>query len=165
MDVEWTTTVHDKIFRRREELGLSLGELEERSGVSWFCLGDMQGGEDEIYLGTRLGEQKRVYKVLQLDLLDLFDLECGFCREPDSPYAECSGLAPNAVAKLRREQMSLAWPQFERFVGLVPGGAARMEGDPHWFDMRCVESVFGLAEAMQVPVQLLFEYRCPKCGK
>ena len=165
MESHWQTTVHDKIYERRSRLGPDVAEVAEHAGVTWNTLMDMEGGEEEIYLGARLGEQKRVYQFLGLDILELFDLNCCFCREEGSAYEDLCGLSRNEIVRKRREALGLSQREFDEAAEFKEGAVERMEADPDYLDSFPIDELRYLADGLKIPLQLLLGTKCARCGR
>jgi len=103
------TTPNDRFREARERLGLSLGEVSERSGVSLACLWDIETMPDELASVYSPMEIQQLCEVIHIRPIDLFADE--FSEPPIS--------APELVELIKKECQSrhLNFEQFEDLIG------------------------------------------------
>jgi hypothetical protein len=171
-------------FRRRmHELGLSEDEVWERAqvgGVTYNLLGSTD--DLEFYEAFDLWEVKRVVDALGLNLLDLLGLESVDCTKTMEPWRHLADLPRNEIISRRRGELGLSqdelltklgWTQWvaehsgpEFGKGWAEGIMRRyraMEDSPDSIEELTLEAVMQVAQAIEVPPQLLLGVSANTC--
>jgi hypothetical protein len=124
--------------------------------------------------------EKKVYDALQLNMLDVFEIECAFCRGDEGAWTELAALPRHQMIKRRREQLGLSfwdlptrlgyasWFKTSRDDHAVQSYMKRMgslEDTPDAVDDFVFMEVVDLAAVLEIPLQLLLGVKCSKCGR
>ncbi len=178
----WPVLVAPKLMQRQEELGLSYEDLMGLTGIrdiTWL-MEIIASDNSEVEAVYPVSVQKKVYEALQVNMLDVFEIECAFCQGDEGPWTELAALPRGQMLKKRREQLGLSFWGFAKRWGFARYFAT--EEDDQWVqrymkmigafedtptsldDLIFLEMV-DLAEELEMPLQLLPGERCSKCGR
>jgi DNA-binding XRE family transcriptional regulator len=164
MNTNDSMDTNEKIAARRQELGLTKQELANQLGLPLKAYHDLELHSDEIYTVTELREAKGISNILKLDFFDLFKLKCAFCDE-DISYAEIFSLPRNELIAIKREEMSLSTEELGDQVGFYGAEIEKLENDPAHLETWPIDFIKDLATVIDVPLQILLNIKCKKCGK
>ena len=172
---EWDVEVGPKLLQREKELGFDDYELAERAGTDLVATMEIVNAENvHVEIIYPMSVQKKIYDALGLNLLDLFEVQCAYCRGDEGVWHELAALPRDEMIRSRREQLGLSlgdisgrWlvyagvPLSRAFFDLIES----IEDGPNSVDDLAFIDVINLAEILQVPPQLLLGVTCSQCEK
>jgi transcriptional regulator with XRE-family HTH domain len=156
--------VNKKIKVRRQELGLTDVEVAKLAGLSIHEYSDIEMHVDEIMLYPGLNKVKEVLKILKIDFFDLFDMHCVFC-EKDKQYIKDYLLPRNELIHKRRTEMGLSASDLGDRIGFEEVAVNDMEKDPNYLETWAIDYIKDLSRVIDVPLQILLNIKCTKCGR
>jgi hypothetical protein len=162
--VSGTKSVNEAIKEARTRVGLRDIDVAAHAGLSIDEYFDVEMHGDEAFTVVHLRHLKKLCEVLQLDLLDLFGIECAFC----GGQQHAARLAPTPRDELilaRREALGLTPDQLGDLIGFETVAIKDMEKNPDYLEGWSVELVVELAGHLKVPAQVLLGVRCSRCGR
>jgi DNA-binding XRE family transcriptional regulator len=156
--------VHERIKRRRTELGIPEQEAAREVGITVDSYCDIEMHADEIRTVTHLGEVKRLCNLLGLAVPELFDLRCPFCDEGIG-YSEDFLLPRNELVRRRRESMGLSVYELADLLGFHEVAVQEMERNEDFLESWSIDLIHNLSKEISVPLQVLLKIRCKRCGR
>lgn len=156
--------INEKIEKRREELGLSEVYIHSKTGITDDEYWDIRAYPNEIFTVTPLYDVKALMQVLSLDFFDLFEVQCAFCKE-NNPFLEEYLLPRNELIKKRRMAKGMSEEELGGRVGFSEIAIADMEKDKNYLEEWCLENITNLANALDIPLQILLGLKCNKCDR
>ncbi len=156
--------VHEKITKRRNELGISVRDAARGIGVSLEEYNDIEGHADEISTVTHLSEVKQLCALLKCEFLDLFGMRCDFCTKSLRSDEELL-LPRNELIRRRRELRGLSAFELADRLGCSEVAVEEMEGDEDFLESWSIDLIRNLAREIRVPLQILLKVRCKKCDR
>jgi len=158
------TDANKTIEARRKELGLSDVQVAGEIGTNIHSYCDIEWHADEVYTVAELQQIKRLCGVLCLNPFDLFGMQCAFCGE-GKEYLKDYQLPRNQLVKERREKLGLTQEQLGDKANFYGYAIEGMERNSDYLERSTIESILELAAAIEVPPQILFHLKCPKCNR
>lgn len=155
--------VNERIASRRQECDLTDTEIADRIGIPVDLYEDMEKDEDELYTLVKLSVIRDLCEVLALDYFDLFDLKCAFC-DGGLKYEEAWSLPRHELLKRRKMAMHLSDEKLGNRISLNLAGIASLQSDETFLDAWPLYAISDLASAMSIPLQILLNVKCRRCG-
>ncbi len=155
---------NELIRARREELGLKVAEVAATAALGGPAYRDIESYEDEAYKTVELRALRSICKVLGLNLLSMFGIECRLCTG-DGSDAGFFRLPRNQLISQRRIALGLAREQLGDRIGFEMVAIEEMEEDPAYLEEWSVELIQQLATELRIPAQALLRVPCEKCGQ
>jgi len=156
--------INDKIKARRLELGLTDTDTSKKVGLSINHYFDVELYDDEIPFAVELRNVKKICEILGLDFFDLFGLRCAFCEEC-KPYFEDYLLPRNELIRKKMNEINIPTKQLEDVIGVKRPEVAKIEEDPNYLESRPIEYIKDLSDLIKIPIQILANIKCQKCGR
>ena len=154
--------VTQKIAKRRMELNLKDTQVARQAGLSIDEYCDIEQHADEIYTVTPLGTVKNLVHVLGFDFMSLFEMPCAFCG--GEIIADEYSLPRNVLIRKRRENKNLSSDQLGDQIGFNAVAVDNMEFDPEFLETWPLDCIQILAQAIDVPLQILLAVKCGSCN-
>jgi transcriptional regulator with XRE-family HTH domain len=155
-------TANEQIRKRRLELRLEASALAGLAGISLASYRDIESYPDEIYTLVPLTVIKKLFAALNLDLLGTLGIVCRFCGE-NLAHIESSAVPRNELIRRARLRLGLSKADLANRSGLSEF-EEELEADPEHLESWRFSMIVELADALQVPVQLLLGVKCSNCG-
>jgi DNA-binding XRE family transcriptional regulator len=155
---------NEKIKARRQELGFKDSEIADQISVSWNEYFDIELHEHEIFQVAELRRVKRLCQVLNFEFSELFEMRCPFCGE-GKQYLKDYSLPRNELIHKKRTEMGLSASEFGDRIGFEEAAINDMEKDPNYLERWPIDFVKDLSRVIDVPVQILLNIKCGKCGR
>ena len=156
--------VNEKIKVRRQELGLTDVEVAKLAGLSIQDYSSIEMHVDEIVLYPHLYEVKEILKILKIDFFDLFEMHCDFCEE-GKQYLKDYSLPRNELIHKRRIEMGLSASELGDRIGFEESAINDMEKDPNYLETWAIDFINDLSRVIDVPLQILLNIKCVRCGR
>ncbi|HEY8370959.1 MAG TPA: helix-turn-helix transcriptional regulator [Thermodesulfobacteriota bacterium] len=156
---------HLRLRAAREALGLSDAEVAGRTGLSLADYAHLEASADAARQAVDLRHLRRVCEVLGVELWDLLDLECGYCRGRGKPARELARRARHELIRARRDALGLARDALARRLDVRIEAIDSMMRDPYFLDTWPAAFVEDLARMLEVPAQALLDVPCPRCWR
>ena len=153
----------EKTKKRRIELGLTESDISSRVGLTRSEYSDIELHEDELYTVTDLCRVKKICEILGFDLLELLEQKCVFCEEGVS-LAEVFLLPLNELIANRRREMGISMDELGERVGFYKAEIENLEKNLTHLETWPIDYIKDLATAIDVPIQILINVKCSKCG-
>ena len=155
---------NEKIVARREEMGIT--DVEAAKGIDMgldaYC--DVEWHEDEIYTCVDLEHIKKICDFFKFDFFELFDMKCAFC-EKGRPYLDEYLLPRNLLMKKCREESEMDFESYGDAINITDMGIREFENDPKEFEIYTFDQIKDMVSVVDVPIQLLLDVKCSKCGR
>ena len=155
---------NEQIRARREELKFSDVDMARVTRVTISSYVDLEADEKEIRVQVALYHIKRLCEVLRLSLLDLFGMPCAFCEEGLTHY-DYYWLGRNEIVEQRRKALELSIEELSNLAACSIEGIKNAENYTAHLESWAVDDILELGTALQLPGQLLLDFRCPRCGR
>jgi len=149
--------INQKIKQRREELGISIDEITDQTGLDEEDFEDIETYADELITSTDLSEVRHLCEILNFKLLELFDLPPNFPLENEEDaktWLNCT-LPRHQLIEQRREELGLSQKQLAEQVGFYTVAVREMEKNPDFLESWSMEHIIELAETLKVPIEIL----------
>jgi len=159
-----TMKLNELIRMRRKELGLREADVAAQAALGREAYRDIEWDENEAYTNVELLDLRAICKILGLDLLSMFDIECRFCSSA-APTDDVFDLPRNDLIAQRRIALGLTRDQLADRIGFETIAVEQMEQDPDFLERWSVELIERLATELRTPPQALLRVRCDKCGQ
>ncbi len=156
--------INQEIKRRREEIGLTDTEAASQVGLSIHEYTDIEQHADEIFTLVKLNTIKRICELLQLDIFDLFKMQCAFC-EGNIQYLPCYSTPRNRLIRKRRLELGITEEELGERLGFEATAISNMERAPHFLETWPFNFIKELSTIINVPIQILMGIGCKKCGR
>lgn len=156
--------VNEKIKSRREQLGLSDVEVARASALTIDSYYDIELYPDELHEVVSLGAAKRLTSRLQLNLLDLLNIPCAFCKLGAVFDAEYS-VPRNEIIRRQREKHGWSLDQLGDRVNYHGIEIKELESDPNYIEEWRIGDLKRLSAALEVPLQIFLGVHCASCGR
>lgn len=156
--------VNKKIKAHRQELGLTDVVVAKQVGLSIHEYGDIEQHDHEVYDVAHLRAVKKICEVLKVDFLELFDMKCAFCEEGNEYLADYT-LPRNELIRKRRTEMGISQEELGDRVGFYEVEVQNLEGKPDHLETWVIENIKELSTVINVPLQVLLNVKCKKCGR
>ena len=153
-----------KIKARRTELGLTDAEVANRVGLTISSYFAIEHQENEIILYPELQQVKKICDVLKFDLFELLELNCTFCEETEA-HVEKFSLPRNELIAIKRKEMGISAAELGDRVGFYESEIESLELNPEHLETWSIDFIKDLAKVISVPIQILLDSKCKKCGK
>lgn len=157
-------TINEIIKNRRIELGLAESEITSFVGLMRSEYSDIELHEDEIFTVIKLCNVKKLCEFLGLDLFALLNLKCSFCEE-GMPFAEEFSLPRNELIATRRRKMGISIDELAERIGFNEVEIENLEKNPDHLEAWPIDFIKDLASAIDVPIHILMDVKCSKCGE
>jgi DNA-binding XRE family transcriptional regulator len=144
------------------ELNLKDTQVAQRAGLSIDEYFDVELHPDEIYTVTPLGTVKNLAHVLGFDFMSLFEMPCPFCC--GAIVLDDYSLPRNVLIRKKRENKGLSADQLGDRIGFATVAVNNMEADPAFLETWALVYIQELAEAIDVPFQVLLAVKCTTCN-
>ncbi len=152
------------IKKRRIELGLTESDISSLVDLTRSEYSDIELHDDEICTVTDLCRLKKICVVLGFDLLDLLELKCVFC-EGEAIFAEDFLLPRNELIVNRRMKMAISKEELGERVGFNEMEIENLENNSEHLETWPIDFINDLANVIDVPIQILMNVKCNRCGK
>lgn len=163
METKRYPAVNEKIRVRRQELRLKDTDIARLSGMTVQSYGDIEAYIDEIYAVPSLAEVRGLCDVLRVNCLDLFELPCVYCE--GRQISADDRLPRHELIHKRREALHLTVEELADKIGYYGKSIEVIEsGNLAHLDSWVINEVLNLATVLNVPPQLLLDFKCHKCG-
>jgi len=156
--------VNEKIKARRQELALTAATVAKQANLSIHEYGDIEQHDHEIYDVAQLRAVKKICEVLQADFLALFDMKCAFC-EVGIEYLANYSLPRNELLRKRRTELGISQKELGDRVGFYEVEVQNLESKPDHLETWVIENIKELSTVSNVPLQILLNVKCKKCGR
>lgn len=156
--------ISDRVSERRESLDISAEDMAQRLRINFPSYLDIEGYNEELMELVDLYVVKKLVKILQFDLLNLLQIECGFCGQGRLFESDYYLSRPELIQK-RREKMRLTQEQLGEKINFYAGEMAFLEKYTAHLESWRIDDILNLANTIDVPPQILFDWICPKCGR
>lgn len=155
---------NEKIKARRKELGLTDIEVAKLVELSIYEYGDVEQHAHEIFEVVALQEAKKICIALGFVFFELFDMHCAFCVE-GKPHTEDLSLLRNELIASRRKKLGLSREELGNRVGFYEVEIENLENNPEHIEAWPIDFIKDLAVIIDVPIQILMDVKCNKCGE
>jgi len=156
--------VNERIKARRQELGLTDVEVAKQVGLSIHEYGDVEQHAQEVFEVAELRAVKKICEVLKVDFLELFDMKCSLCVE-GKRYLEDNSLPRNELIRKGRTEMGISQEELGDRVGFYEVEVQNLEGKLDHLETWVIENIKELSAVINVPLQVLLNVKCRKCGR
>ncbi len=156
--------VNGRIVARRRELGLGKLETARICQLSIQEYDDIESYDDAVTGVALLAQVKKVCAVLKLDLDELFELRCAFCKEGKS-FAHEYRLPRGELIRQRRAVKKWTARQLADRVGFHETEINNLETDVERIESWVIDDIRQLAVELEVPAQILLGITCRECGR
>ena len=156
--------INEQIAQRREALGMSDTYVSSKIGVTIGEYFDIETSPDEIYTVTYLREVKLLLDLLSLDFFELFEIKCAFC-DLKKPFIPDYLLPRNELIKKTRIAKKMSAEELGDRLGFYEIAITNMEKDKDFLEEWVIENITNLANELDIPIQILVEIKCKKCGR
>ena len=156
--------INEQIAQRREALGLSDTYVSSKIGITIDEYFDIELYPDEIFTVTNLREVKLLLNLLSLDFFELFEIECAFC-DLKKPFISDYLLPRNELIKKTRIAKKMSAEELGDRVGFYEIAITNMEKDKDFLEEWVIVNITNLANELDIPIQILVEIKCKKCGR
>lgn len=163
IEIPDTMDVNEKIALRREELGLSDVEVARATGITIHSYCDIEWYPDELCQVVPLEAVKRLCSKLRLNLLDLLEIPCAFCKLA-AKFDEAYSLPSNELIRHRREKHGWSLDELGERVNYLGVEINHLEADPDYIENWRIDDLKQLSKALEVPLQILLGVHCENCG-
>jgi transcriptional regulator with XRE-family HTH domain len=148
---------------RREALGLKLEDVAATAALGVSAYWDIELHEDEAYSVANLSHLRAILKLLGLDMLPLFDIDCEFCKN-QGLRLDLFDVPRSDLVTRRRVELGLTREQLGDLVGFEIIAIEWMEQGSDFLESWSIELIQDLANALSLPVHALLRAPCSKCG-
>jgi len=142
--------IHEKLVRRRQQLGFSELEVAEKIGLNIYWYGDIEAYEHEVMGTLELCKFKLLCQILDLEPLELL----GLSKRDD---VEISSLPRNVLINRRRIELGFTEDSLGEQVGFYGSAIHEMEQDAEYLESWYLEDILTLANVLKLPVQILLK--------
>jgi transcriptional regulator with XRE-family HTH domain len=142
--------IAEKIKMARKYQKLSDVVVAERAGLSIYEYGDIEAYDNEAETVLDLKRLKKLCKVLEINLFDLFSLE-----KPQSCYLNHDLEKRNSIIYKRRNELGLTQDELGDKVGFYGFIIQEMESDGEFLESWCLEDIVTLAKILDIPTWVL----------
>lgn len=158
------SSVNQKIKSRRIELGLRDTEVADQAGFSIYQYGGLEDEADYVYSVAPLYYVKKLCKVLDLNLLALFDLECAFCTGR-FVYENDYRCWRSTLVNKRRESAGFSLEQLGDKVGFNATEIELIETYVAHLESWVIANILQLSGHLYLPPQILLDVQCSACKR
>lgn len=148
------------------ELGLTDTEVASRVALSIDSYCDIEQHADEITACPLLGIDilKKICAVLKFDFFELFNMPCTFCEE-GKQYLEDYSLPRNELICKRRMAMGISQKELADSIDYKEWAVQQLENTPDDLETWNIDDIRNLSNEINVPLQILLNVKCKKCGQ
>ena len=154
--------INERIKLRRMELGVTDVALAKEVGLSIEEYSDVERHADELFSTVELHTAKKICESLKLDFFFLLKMRCAFCEE-GRPYSDEYSRRRDELIRIRRNQLGLTVEALGDCIGFETVAVNNMESDPNYLETWPVRFIDDLADALDVPLQILVSVKCESC--
>lgn len=156
--------INEKVKAQRESLGLSKAEVARSSGMGLDNYFDIELYPDELISLVPLRSLKKLCEVLQLNPLALLSVPCAFCEE-GRDFEGGYRLPRNELIRRCRTALGLSTDALGERVNYNAVEIQLLEADEEYIENWRVNDIRDLSAVLAVPLQILMQVRCQKCGR
>jgi ribosome-binding protein aMBF1 (putative translation factor) len=151
----------DLIAERREELGLSQAELDEKLGFPELTLRDVEWHDGELESVLDIREVRLLANFLKIPLLILLSEFCPICKQQcgDVEYT----IDVPQLVKSRREEKGLSKSELGDLVGVYDAAIEKIEKTPEGIGELNIVMLKDLVKALDMPILTLLGRKCIHC--
>ena len=150
-----------KIILARERLGLSQLDVSRETGITISEICDIEDYDNEIYSVSDIEDVKKLLTFLKLNFMDFFNIKCVFCS---GKYSVCECFFEDLFENKMNEN-SLTIKKLANSVGFEEIVIKKIKYDKSYLSKWSLELVKDFSEAIDIPIQILLDLKCPKCKK
>ncbi len=155
--------IAETISARRKELGLSAQEIASKSGLYLSEYRDAEECDKEIFDVVKLRSLKRLCNLLALDMLKLFEIPCVFCAATSDNRAIYRQFR-NALIYHVRNEKGWSLDDLSKRTGWYKSALQKVESEPDYLESADLSSIRLLANALDIPLQVLLAIKCSDCS-
>jgi transcriptional regulator with XRE-family HTH domain len=145
---------HDRIRVARDRLGLSVNDVALKAGVEIPAYRDVEIYEDEAFSVVPLGDLRSICRVLELDLLAMFEV-ADLADGSNGLAGDLVHLRRNELIQRRRTELGLTREQLGDLIGFETIAVEQMEQEPDFIEQWPLELIETLAAALSVSPRVL----------
>lgn len=131
--------------------------------IDSYC--DIEWYPDELCQVVPLEAVKRLCSKLRLNLLNLLEIPCAFCKLA-AKFDETYSLPRNELIRRRREKHGWSLDELGERVNYWGWAINHLETDPNYIEENSrIDDLKQLSKALEVPLQTLLGVPCENCGR
>jgi len=157
-------SINEKIKNRRLELGFSDKEVADKLSIPIHSYFDIEAHKDEIFLYPELHHVKKLCDILKMDIFSLLDMTCDFCNGNKNYLTEYS-YPRNILINKKRLELGISEESFGDRIGFSKEAVVSMERDSEYLETWPIDYIKDIADVISVPIQVLLNTKCLKCGR
>lgn len=149
------------IAKRREELGYTQVEVEEKLGFSKMTLWDIEAHDSELENNLGIGEIRLLAIFLKIPILCLLGEFCPICKQQNEDI-ELDIDIPQLI-KYKREKKGLSLSELGDIVGVYNSVIEKIEKTPDGIEELNTVMLKALSKALDIPLLTLLSRKCATC--
>jgi transcriptional regulator with XRE-family HTH domain len=147
--------LNEIVKKRRIELGLTINEAAEKSGLSIHEYTDVEDYPDEIASVLQLRDLKSICKTLNIDIYEFLGNETECAERDQGDKADLVSL--NELVRQKRETANLTRIELGDRLGFYEEAIIDMESDPKFLESWSIELIKNLCAELKIPITVIIK--------
>jgi transcriptional regulator with XRE-family HTH domain len=152
----------DLISKKREELGLTQAELDEKLGFPKLTIRDVEWHDGELESVLDIREVRLLANFFKIPLLILLGEVCPICKQQSDDVEYKINISQ--LIKSRREEKGHSISELGDLVGVHDLAIEKMEKMPDGIEELNVVMLKDLVKALDIPILTLLGRKCIHCN-
>lgn len=151
------------VKKRREELGYTQTQLEDKMGKHSTCFPCLEVDDDELEYNTSVGGIRKLSSTLGIPILCLLNEACPVCKQQSNDIEDDIDISK--LIKKKREEKGFSVTELGDLAGVYDQVIAKIEESHEGIDELNAVMLKDLSKALDIPLLTLLGRKCAVCEK